>query len=212
VRTHGWGGSPPATDDEAIGRIVAATRACIDRKGSATSISDVAAALHVTRQTVYRYFAGTDDLLQATALDAAGEFVRRLAGRVTRFDDPGTVVIELVASALEQLPSEPYIGLLLSTERVGTFAPAITSPTAMAFGRIMFDHVDIDWESLHLTGSLFDEFLEHVLRTIQSLVLDPGPPRSAAALRAYLARWLWEPAAHAARSAVRPSTPRGADA
>jgi AcrR family transcriptional regulator len=210
MRTHGWGGRPPASDDEAIDRIIAATRRCIDRNGSSTSISDVAAALHVTRQTVYRYFAGTDDLLQATALQAAGEFIDRLAARVKHIGDPGTVIVELVASALEQLPSEPYIGLLLSTERVNTFAPVITSPTAVAFGRTLFERVDIDWESLHLTESLFDEFLEHVLRTIQSLVLDPGPPRSAGALRQYLARWLWAPAVQAGRAPVRPSKQTGA--
>jgi len=209
MRTHGWGGRPSASDDEAIERIVAAARDCIDRKGSSTSISDVAAALCVTRQTVYRYFASTDDLLQATALQASGEFIGRLTSRVKRIEDPGTVVIELVASALEQLPSEPYIGLLLSTERVGTFAPVITSPTAMAFGRTLFEGVDIDWESLHITGALFDEFLEHVLRTIQSLVLDPGPPRGATALREYLARWLWAPAMQAARASVRPSKTTG---
>jgi AcrR family transcriptional regulator len=210
MRTHGWGGRPPHSDEEAIDRIIAATRDCIDRKGSSTSISDVATALHVTRQTVYRYFAGTDDLLQATALQAAGEFVDRLAGRVRHITDPGTAVIELVASALEQLPSEPYIGLLLSTDRVGTFAPVITSPTAVAFGHTLFERVDIDWEGLGLTGALFDDFLEQVLRTIQSLVLDPGPTRRAAALRAYLHRWLWAPALLAARTAAPSTTTTGA--
>lgn len=205
MRTHGWGGKPPTSDDEAIERIVATTKDCIDRKGSSTRIADVAATLHVTRQTVYRYFASTDDLLQATALHAAGKFVDRLAARVKHIEDPEAVIVELVASALEQMPSEPYIGLLLSTERVGIFAPVITSPTAVAFGRTLFERVDVDWESLHLVGSLFDEFIEQVLRMIQSLVLDPGPPRDAVALRQYLARWLWAPAIQAARASVGPS-------
>ena len=200
MRTHGWGGRPPASDDEAIGRILAATRDCIDRRGASTSITDVAESLHVTRQTVYRYFASTEDLLQATALQAVGEFMDRLASGVRPTSDPGAVVVELVASALEQLPGEPYIGLLVTSERVGSFARGITSPTAVAFGRTIFERVDIDWEALGLTGELFDEFLEHVLRTIQSLVLDPGPPRSGAALRRYLDRWLWAPAAEAARA------------
>jgi AcrR family transcriptional regulator len=200
VRTHGWGGRPPRSDDEAIDRIIAATRDCIDRKGSSTSMSDVAAALHVTRQTVYRYFASTDDLLQATALQAAGEFIDRLASRVRHIEDPGTAVVELVASALERLPSEPYIGLLLSTDRVGTFAPVITSPTAVAFGHTLFERVDVGWHELGLTGPVFEEFLEHVLRTIQSLVLDPGPPRRPADLRRYLTTWLWVPAIQAAQA------------
>lgn len=193
MRTHGWGGRPPGTDEEAIDRILAATRESIDRSGPSTTIRDVADTLDVTRQTVYRYFASTDDLLQATALDAVGEFMDRLASRVERIDDPGTAIVEMVASTLEQLPSEPYIGLLVSSERVGTFARGITSTTAMTFGRSLFERVDIDWDALGLVGSLFDEFLEHVLRTIQSLVLDPGPQRNGRELREYLTRWLWAP-------------------
>jgi AcrR family transcriptional regulator len=193
MRTHGWGGKPPASDDEAIDRILAATRECIDRSGPSTTIRDVADALPVTRQTVYRYFASTEDLLQATALDAVGDFMDRLASRVVRIKDPGSIVVEMVATTLEQLPAEPYIGLLVSPERVGTFARGITSDTAMTFGRSLFERVEIDWRLLGISGTLFDEFLEHVLRTIQSLVLDPGPPRNGRELREYLARWLWAP-------------------
>lgn len=204
MRTHGWGGRPPANDDEAIARILAATRRCIDRKGPSTGLTDVAAALHVTRQTVYRYFASTEDLLQATALDAAGEFMDGLVGKVAGINDPGTVVVELVASTLERLPLEPYVGLLLSAERVGTFARVITSPTGVTFGHVLFERVNIDWSSLGLTGTLFEEFLEQVLRTIQSLTLDPGdPPRTGPALREYLTRWLWSPALIAAHTAGR---------
>lgn len=194
MRTHGWGGDPPASDDEAIDRILAATRNCIDVKGSATSITDVADHLSVTRQTVYRYFASTDDLLRATAIDAAGEFMDRLASKVAHIQDPGRVVVEIVAYALERLPLEPYLGLLLTSDRAGTFAQGVTSATAIAFGHSLFQRVNVDWEAAGISNQLFDEFVEHVLRTVQSLVLDPGdPPRTGKALRQYLSRWLWSP-------------------
>jgi len=194
MRTHGWGGDPPASDDVAIDRILAATRDCIDVKGAATSITDVADQLSVTRQTVYRYFASTDDLLRATAIDAAGEFMDRLASKVAHIQDPGRVVVEIVAYALERLPLEPYLGLLLTSERAGTFAQGVTSATAIAFGHSLFQRVNVDWEAAGITNQLFDEFVEHVLRTVQSLVLDPGdPPRTGKALRQYLSRWLWSP-------------------
>ena len=198
MRTHGWGGDPPASDDEAIDRILAATRNCIDVKGSATSITDVADHLTVTRPTIYRYFASTEDLLRATAIDAAGEFMNRLASKVAHIEDPGSVVVEIVAYALERLPSEPYLGLLLTSERAGTFAQGVTSATAMAFGRSLLQRVNVDWEAAGITYQLFDEFVEHVLRTVQSLVLDPGdPPRTGEALRQYLSRWLWSPSGDA---------------
>ena len=194
MRTHGWGGDPPASDEEAIDRILAATRNCIDRKASATSITDVADDLNVTRQTIYRYFASTDDLLRATAIDATGEFMDRVASKVAHIREPGSVVVEIVAYALERLPSEPYLGLLLTSERAGTFAQGVTSATAMAFGRSLFQRINVDWEAVGITHELFDEFVEHILRTVQSLVLDPGdPPRTGKALRQYLSRWLWSP-------------------
>jgi AcrR family transcriptional regulator len=204
MRTHGWGGDPPASDEEAIDRILAATRSCIDGNGSATSITDVADHLNVTRQTIYRYFASTDDLLRATAIDAAGEFMDRLASKVAHIQDAGSVVVEIVAYALEQLPSEPYLGLLLTSERAGTFAQGVTSATAVAFGRSLFQRVNIDWEAAGIPRELFDEFVEHVLRTVQSLILDPGdPPRTGRALRQYLSRWLWTPSGETRATLVR---------
>jgi AcrR family transcriptional regulator len=54
---RGWGGSPPADDEEARKRIVDAAIRLIERRGAQrTSLSDVAAFLSVTRPTVYRHF------------------------------------------------------------------------------------------------------------------------------------------------------------
>src|SRR5262245_37543381 len=103
MRTHGWGGSPPASDEEAVARILDATRRCLEQVGPSTNISDVAEAVHVTRQTIYRYFASTEDLLAASALEIAGTFMDGLAHHVAHIGDPGVAVVELVASALEQL-------------------------------------------------------------------------------------------------------------
>ena len=203
MRTHGWGGNPPADDEEAISRILEATRRCLDQRGPAANISDVAEALHVTRQTVYRYFPSTEDLLRATAFQLVGPFMDDLARHVAEVADPGEAVVELVATALERIPIEPYIGLMFSTHRVGAFAMGITAPSGMALGRSMLERLGIDWTALGITGRLFDEFVQHVLRTIQSLLLDPGvPPTSGDALRQYLTRWLWAPAVLAAREEV----------
>lgn len=195
MRTHGWGGDPPASDDEAVSRILAATRRSIDRKGPAASLADVADSLQVTRQTIYRYFPSTESLLQRTALDATEDFMNRLSAHVDHIADPGQAVTELVASTLEALPSEPYIGILVSAPRVGTFARGFTSPHAARFGRLMLERLHVDWAALGLTGPGFDEFVEQMLRTMQSLVIDPGtPPRRGQPLRDYLNRWLWAPA------------------
>ena len=74
MRTHGWSGAAPASDDEAIARILDAAGKAIDARGADFSIADVARTLGVTRQTVYRYFPSTDALLVAAAVHAADDF------------------------------------------------------------------------------------------------------------------------------------------
>ena len=54
VRSHGWSGNTPTSDEEAITRILDAADEIIAERGSAMRIADVARSLGVTRQTVYR--------------------------------------------------------------------------------------------------------------------------------------------------------------
>ena len=49
MRTHGWSGSAPASDEEAIARILVAAGNAIDERGADFSIADVARTLGVTR-------------------------------------------------------------------------------------------------------------------------------------------------------------------
>nr|MDT0526775.1 helix-turn-helix domain-containing protein [Streptomyces sp. DSM 41633] len=82
MRTHGWSGSAPASDEEAIARILVAAGNAIDERGADFSIADVARTLGVTRQTVYRYFPSTDALLVASAVHAASDFLDRVAAHL----------------------------------------------------------------------------------------------------------------------------------
>ena len=76
MRTHGWSGSAPATDEEAIARILDAAGKAVDERGADFSIADVARVLGVTRQTVHRYFPSADALLVAAALTPPNDFQR----------------------------------------------------------------------------------------------------------------------------------------
>ena len=192
MRTHGWAGQPPADDDEAVRRILAATRSCIDRDGAETGIADVARELGVTRQTVYRYYRSTEDLLRATAIEASAAFLDRIDRHLAaRPGSPADVVVEGVAFCLEQLPREPYLGLLLSPGRAGAFAEGVTSLAALALGRTILDRFPVDWPAHGFDDAGLDDLVEQMLRMTQSFVIDPGtPPRTGADLRAYLDRWL----------------------
>ena len=190
MRTHGWSGSTPASDEEAIARILHAAGTAIEDHGADFSISDVARTVGVTRQTVYRYFPSTEALLVAAAVHAVDGFLDRLTAHLAGIHDPAAAVTEAVATALEWLPREKYIGLLV-VPGGAKHVESVTSDTALRFGRDMVQRLDVDWSAAGYRDADLDELAEHLLRLIQSFVIDPGrPPRRGDELRAYLRRWV----------------------
>jgi AcrR family transcriptional regulator len=191
VRTHGWSGSAPATDEEAIARILDAASKAIDERGADFSIADVARTLGVTRQTVYRYFPSTDALLVAAAVHAASGFLDRLTAHLQGITDPAEAVAEAVATALEWLPKDKHLGLVIAPGRPNAHTEGVTSDVALDFAHSMVRRFDVDWAGLGFTDADLDELAEHLLRIIQSFVIDPGrPPRTGQELRVYLRRWV----------------------
>lgn len=191
VVARGWGGDPPQDDDEARSRILGAAVRCVDRYGpEKTGLSDVATELGVTRQTVYRHFASTDDLLLAVAATAADGFLDRLARHVAGLDDPAEAFVEGLAFTFEQLPKERLLGLLLTTGRSEVFLRGVTSAEGVAFSRQMLDRMAVDWEAAgYRTDGDLDALAGYGLRMLQSIILEPPPRTSKAQLRAYLRRW-----------------------
>ena len=203
MRTHGWSGAAPADDEEAIGRILAAARTVIDRTGGEFTIAEIARDLGVTRQTVYRYFPSADALVTATATAQTGQFLDVLAEHLGGIGDPATAVVEGIAHTLERLPHEKYLNLLLTPGRAGAFSAGVTSDTARAFGRSILQRFPVDWDAAGITD--LDGLVEHMLRIVQSFVIDPGrPPRTGRELRDYLTTWVAPALSAAARTSRRP--------
>ncbi|WP_374021352.1 TetR/AcrR family transcriptional regulator [Mycobacterium sp. HNNTM2301] len=191
MRSHGWSGNTPASDEEAIERILDAADRIIEERGSAMRIADVARALGVTRQTVYRYFPGTQALLVASAMRSADGFLDRMAAHLEGVTDPVEAMTEGLAFAIEQLASDNQVEVVLSQRHRGGRKVSIISDTALAFGRSMLHRYDIDWESYGFDEAGLDELNEFGLRLLHSFLADPGrPARSGADLRRYLTRWL----------------------
>ena len=189
----GWAGAPPRDDEEARTRIVEAALTCIERHGpSQTSLSDVADTLGITRRTVYRYFATTEDLFTAAAEVALGGFVRRIETITADIDDVAGQLVEVVAFIVERLPEEPMLTLLLENDRTNQFSRRMLSAPVIDRCRVILRHSRIDWEGLgYVSDADIDELIEFLLRMIQSMVIaPPEPPRDSAALRSYLHRWV----------------------
>ncbi|HVT65755.1 MAG TPA: helix-turn-helix domain-containing protein [Mycobacteriales bacterium] len=190
MRNRAWQGDPPTDDDDARDRIISAAMRCIDRHGpTKTSLSDVAAELGVTRQTVYRLFPSTEDLFRAVSIAAADAFVDQLAARVRGMNDPADMLVECMAFTIERLLKERYLSLLLVQNRAVPLDEQFTSAVPAGLTRKLLEQLPVDWNTVKLTPRNTERLIEIYLRTLQSFIVDPGPPRSARELRALLAVW-----------------------
>lgn len=191
MRSRGWAGSTPSTDDEAIARILSAVDAEVAEHGAGIRLADVARRLGVTRQTVYRYFPNADALLIASSMRAVNGFVDQVAAHVDGLRDPVTAVIECVAFGVENLAGDPQLeGLLTGRDGVEA-ATSLTSDTAISFCLNAFHRLDVDWELHGFDTAALRDLAEMTLRTVQSLLTDPGQtPRKGPVLRRFVARWL----------------------
>lgn len=191
MRSHGWSGNTPATDEEAIDRILDAADAIIAERGSSVRIADVARTLGVTRQTVYRYFPGNEELLLASAMRSAHGFLDQLAEHISGLTEPAAALVEGVAFAIETLGDDVQFANLLRNGSKSGSTVSLTSDTARAFGRSMLHRLDVDWNSQGYDEEALDELAELGLRTFHSMLVDPGQPRrDGTALRQFVARWL----------------------
>ncbi|WKG02385.1 TetR/AcrR family transcriptional regulator [Mycolicibacterium sp. HK-90] len=191
MRSRGWAGSTPSSDEEAISRILTAVDEEIAEHGAALRLADVARRLGVTRQTVYRYFPNADALLIASAMRAVNGFIDQVVDHAGGLTDPVTAVIESVSFGVERLSGDPQLEKLLARRDDGEAATSLTSDTAIAFCLSVFHRLDVDWTLHGIDDTVLRELAEMTLRTVQSMLTDPGEvPRRGLALRGFVARWL----------------------
>lgn len=191
MRSRGWAGSTPSSDEEAISRILGAVDEEIAEHGAAIRLADVARRLGVTRQTVYRYFPNADALLIASAMRAVNGFIDQVADHVSGLNDPVTALVEIVSFGVENLAGDPQLERLLTRRDEGDTVTSLTSDTAISFCLPVFHRLDVDWELHGFDDNVLRELAEMTLRTVQSLLTDPGQvPRSGLELRRFVARWL----------------------
>lgn len=191
MRSRGWAGVTPTSDEEAIGRILDAVDDVVAEHGSAIRLADVARKLGVTRQTVYRYFPNADALLMASAMRAVDGFIDQVVDYVSGVNDPVTAIVESVSFGIEILAGDPQLENLLTRRQDGEALTSLTSDTAITFCLSVFHRFDVDWRLHGFDDAALRELVEMTLRSVQSLLTDHGqPPRKGSELRRFLARWL----------------------
>lgn len=191
MRSRGWAGKTPASDEEAIARILDAVDQVVAENGSAIRIADVARTLGVTRQTVYRYFPNGDALLMASAMRAVDGFIDQVIQHASGLSDPVTAIVESLSFGIEKLAGDPQLENLLTQRQDGEAVTSLTSQTATTFCLSVFRRLDVDWALHGYDTAGLGELAEMTLRTVQSILTDPGQrPLRGIELRRFITRWL----------------------
>jgi AcrR family transcriptional regulator len=163
---------PPGDDTEARRRLIEATRRCIERFGpERVTLGDVAEEAGVTRPTVYRYFGTGEDLLRASFVVATGGILERTVAHARSFGEAGERLVEGFVYLWREIPAN------------------LLSDLSLEVGSRLLRSLSDDWGGLK--PEELDEFLEILIRFLDSFLLEPGPhPRDEDELRAFLRRWL----------------------
>lgn len=183
-----WGGDPPQAT-AARERLLEAAARCIAREGvPGTTVAAVAAEAGVSRQTVYRYFTGRDELA-GRALRAAAEGLRaKLDRSIGALAQPADMIVEALVLGVAEIRRDPVLRAISDSSRLdGSILASITQPVGVAWVRqTLAPAVDAaGWSDAEA-----EPRLELVLRIFLSLIVSPSPERTPDALRAFLYRHL----------------------
>lgn len=184
-RRKAWNGNSPRTEAEARRFLLDVTLDCIERFGlGKVSLSDVASAAGVTRQTVYRYFTTADELFDAAAVLASGGFLDRMRKRVLQHDGLAERMVETLVIAIHEIPKERHLSELVRS------GDSFAVSAALKLFFIQEEMIALNDGDLSLDAKARDELAELLLRLLKSFLADPGPARTERQLRAFLYRWL----------------------
>jgi AcrR family transcriptional regulator len=184
-RRKAWNGNPPRSEAEARRYLLDVTQSCIERFGlSKVSLSDVASAAGVTRQTVYRYFANADELFNAAAVLTSGGMRERMRARVLQHDGLAERIVETLVVAIVEIPKDEHLSTLVRSE------DSFNVSSALKLFFIQEEMERLTDREVGLDALERDELAEILVRLLKSFVADAGPDRTEDELRAFLYRWL----------------------
>ena len=191
AKRRDWSGDPPATDEEARARLVAAALRCASVKGlEKTTLTDIAREAGVTRPTVYAYYEDRHAIFHAAFLGAVARLAVEARAVMTDRSSAGERAIEAVVFFVSEVPRDPATRLMLGREGLADFASRAFASEDLALMTAKAILVPM-FELAPQLAEEADEVVEVVVRFALSLLMVPSEVTSCdASLRAFLAKRL----------------------
>ncbi len=141
-----------------------------------TTMDDIAAAAGIGRATVYRRFAGRDEIIRAVILREFARFISEVDAAVQRIEDPLERFIEGFVATLREAREHPLLRRLLEVEP-DLLLPFLTLQGAPALSlsrAYLADEFRQSQASGHIRPDVdVDLVAEMLVRLCQSLLLTP---------------------------------------
>ena len=98
-------------------RLYIAGLECVKRNGFAkTTMSDIAKQAGIARPTLYKYFKSKVEILFTGIDEVAFAFAESVVAHARQFDTLDDRIVETIIYVVQELPSHPYLSLVLDTE------------------------------------------------------------------------------------------------
>lgn len=191
-RNPDWNGKIPESDDAAKALVISAALKIAERDGiQNTNIKKVADELCITRQTVYRLFPSTDDLLTQVSVAAGGKILERLLGNAKKHESFEDRVIEAMVFLAWNIPNDELLKHYFS------LSDLTAENVNHAFSKESLDYAYQMLKALcpknqkNIDDQFLMELAEHQQRMLLSLIIAPSERiKTAKGLRDYLNKWL----------------------
>jgi len=191
-RNPHWNGNIPADDDAARRLIIDAAICVAERDGiKETTIKKVADELCITRQTVYRLYSSTDELLTQVSLAVGGHILDRLMKVAFKYDSFEERLIESMVFLAWNIPNDEllkhyFVADLVNAENLFQAFSDDSLNYAHQMLKALYPDTEAPADEAYLR-----ELAEHMLHILLAITIAPSKRiKTAKGLRSYLNKWL----------------------
>ena len=177
-----WGDNVPDDAAAARERLLDAAETCFARFGvPKTTLDDVAAEASTSRATVYRYFAGRDELIVGVLLRDHRRFLQNLKVRLEAQPTFAEMLVECVLASVEAARVDTRVRMLFvpETRRMTEEVAGASDEILKGFAEFLRPYVQWAKATGRLQAGIDLRTLsEWVTRVVFSFISFPGPERS----------------------------------